>query len=65
MDLDFLTVSELAEKLKVKKSWVYSRTRIKGPKAMPSFRVGKYIRFHSEDVLQWLKDSERDGEKEG
>jgi len=28
---DFLTVDELAEKLKVPKSWVYSRTRETGP----------------------------------
>ena len=52
---DFLTVDELAEKLKVPKSWVYSRTRETGPDAMPRIQVGKYIRFYESEVLDWLR----------
>ena len=65
MNQDLLTVTELAKDLKVKKSWVYSRTRVKGKKAIPCLRVGKYIRFRSEEVLKWLKASEGDGDNEG
>ena len=55
---ELLTVQELAEKLKVKKSWVYSRTRETGPGAMPRISLGKYRRFKLQDVLEW-------GEKQG
>ena len=64
MNTELLTVLELAEKLKVKKSWVYSRTRVKGTKAIPCLRLGKYIRFRSEEVVEWLKASEGDCDKE-
>jgi len=52
---ELLTVQELAEKLKVKKSWVYSRTRETGPEAMPRICLGKYRRFKIEDVLAWCE----------
>ena len=51
----FLTVDDLAERLRVPKSWVYSRTRETGPKAIPRVKVGKYIRFVEADVMDWLK----------
>jgi len=50
----FLTIDELSEKLKVQKSWLYSRTRETGPGAIPLIRVGKYIRFNLEEVVRWL-----------
>lgn len=53
--MNFLTVDELAERLSVPKSWVYSRTRETGPAAMPKIKVGKYCRFVLKDVLDWLK----------
>lgn len=65
MNQDLLTVTELAKDLKVKKSWVYSRTRVKGVKAIPCLRVGKYIRFRSDEVLKWLKASEVADDNEG
>ena len=55
MDQDLLTVDELAEKLKVKKSWVYSKTRETGPESMPRIKAGKYIRFEMERVMDWLR----------
>lgn len=56
MDQDLITVDELAETLKVPKSWVYSRTRETGPDAMPKLVVGKYRRFVLGDVINWLKE---------
>ena len=55
MNRDFLTVAELAESLKVPKSWVYSRSRKTGPSAMPKIKVGKYVRFELGKVIDWLK----------
>ena len=45
MSQELLTVDELAEHLKVPKSWIYSRTREKGPDSIPRIQAGKYIRF--------------------
>ena len=56
--LDLLNVNELAETLRVPKSWVYSRTRETGPEAIPRIRVGKYIRFVLNSVLKYLKDQQ-------
>jgi len=53
-----LTVDELAESLKVPKSWLYSRTRETGPGAIPRIKVGKYIRFEKDKVMDWLKDQQ-------
>ncbi len=55
MESNFLTVKELAEKLRVPKSWVYARTRETGSNAMPRLKVGKYRRFILRDVLEYLK----------
>ena len=51
---DFLTIDELAEKLKVKKSWLYGRTREQGEDAIPKIRCGKYLRFSERAVMRWL-----------
>ena len=55
MGQNLLTVDELAEKLKLRKSWVYSRTRETGPDAMPRLRCGKYLRFRLDVVIEWLE----------
>jgi hypothetical protein len=58
---DLLTVDELADALKVKKSWVYGKTRETGPDAMPRIRAGKYLRFEYEPVLDWLRKNSTEG----
>jgi len=55
MNQNFLTVSELAERLKVQASWIYGKSRETGPGAIPRIKVGKYLRFVLDDVLAWLK----------
>lgn len=60
MNEDFLTIDELADQLKVPKSWLYSRTRQTGPGTIPRMKVGKYIRFHLDDVMSWLKEQQND-----
>ncbi|HAH37909.1 MAG TPA: DNA-binding protein [Algoriphagus sp.] len=54
-DDELKTVDELADNLKVPKSWIYSRTRETGPDSIPRIKVGKYIRFIESDVMEWLK----------
>jgi excisionase family DNA binding protein len=53
---DLLTIDEMAEWLKVPKSWLYSRTKETGPEAMPRVKVGKYIRFIETEVMEWLRN---------
>jgi excisionase family DNA binding protein len=58
MDHDLLTIDELAKQLRVPKSWVYSRTRKTGKGSIPRIRVGKYLRFDLEQVMNWLKEKQ-------
>lgn len=46
-------VEELAAFLAVPATWVYERT---SARAIPHFRVGRYIRFRASDVESWLSD---------
>jgi excisionase family DNA binding protein len=55
---DFHTVNELANVLKVPKSWVYARTRETGPGSIPRIKVGKYLRFEINKVLDWLRETD-------
>jgi excisionase family DNA binding protein len=55
-NLNLLTVNDLAEQLKVKPSWIYGETRKTGPGTIPRIRVGKYLRFSLESVMDWLKE---------
>lgn len=52
---NLLTVEELADRWRVPKSWVYSKTRIKGENAIPRIQIGKYIRFVPNEVDEWIE----------
>ena len=43
----FLTVNEAAERLGVKRSWIYERTR---RNKIPHRRLGKFVRFTEQDI---------------
>lgn len=58
MDHELLTIDELAERLRVQRSWVYSRTRMTGPGTIPRLKIGKYLRFSLQEVLAWLKEQQ-------
>lgn len=60
MNHNFSTVDEMADALKVRKSWLYSRTREKGPRAIPRMKVGKYLRFIEADVMAWLRHKQEE-----
>lgn len=57
---DLLTVPELAAALKVKDSWVYARTRETGNGSIPRLRVGKYLRFSLDEVMDWLRSQQEE-----
>lgn len=52
---ELMTLDELANGLKIKKSWLYRKTRDQGPGSIPRVRLGKYLRFVEKDVLDWIK----------
>ncbi len=49
-----MDVEQLADYLSVPKGWLYDRTRDKTT-GFPYLKIGKYVRFNLEDVLEWLK----------
>jgi hypothetical protein len=55
---DLLTPEELAARLKVKPSWVYEQTRVRGKirnsDALPHRKMGRYLRFNWPEVTEWL-----------
>jgi len=61
MDQKLLTVDELAETLKVPRSWIYTRTRQTGPDSIPRVRVGRYLRFYEGEVMEWLREQNQAG----
>jgi excisionase family DNA binding protein len=59
-----LTIDDVAKRLNVPKSWLYSQTRQAGtPGSIPCYRLGKYLRFDLERVEGWLagKVADRSG----
>ncbi|MBC2713536.1 MAG: helix-turn-helix domain-containing protein [Desulfosarcina sp.] len=55
MTKKLIGVNELAETLDVHRSWIYSRTRLQGVGQIPHIRVGKYVRFYLDEVMEWLQ----------
>jgi len=46
---------EMAKRLNVPVSWIYRQTMITEPGSIPVIRVGKYIRFEADKVIEWLR----------
>jgi hypothetical protein len=57
---ELLTVGELAARLKIKPSWVYSHADDLG-----AFRLGKYLRFSLRRVMERLESGEASGSRAG
>ncbi|MGD0277570.1 MAG: helix-turn-helix domain-containing protein [Syntrophales bacterium] len=53
---ELLTLTEMAARLKVHPSWLYSRTRETGEGKIPRVKIGKYIRFNESEVMAWIKE---------
>ena len=52
---DLMTVEETARALHVPISWIYGRTRRRGKERIPHIKLGKYLRFESTQVQEWVK----------
>ncbi len=48
-------INTMAETLDVPITWLYARTRLKGPEAIPCVRVGKYVKFKVDEVMDWIQ----------
>lgn len=61
MSTKLIGVNELAETLGVPPSWIYARTRLKGPDTIPHLKVGKYVKFKTDpergpvEVMEWIQ----------
>jgi len=64
---ELVTIDEMAARLKVKRSWLYRKTMLKGPGTIPRIRLGKYLRFSPADVFRWINETygNETGELEG
>ena len=58
---ELLTVDDVAALLKVSPSWVYehTRARMSGSERLPFIKVGKYVRFQSGAVVDFLAKRSR------
>jgi excisionase family DNA binding protein len=52
MDQNLIGIREMSEKLSVPVSWLYQRTRTD---EIPHYKIGKYVRFDVEQVMEWIK----------
>jgi excisionase family DNA binding protein len=50
-----LTVSEVAQVLKVPRSWVYDHVRPSSSPVLPHLKLGKYLRFRRRDIEDFLE----------
>jgi len=58
LDVDrdaLLTVEEVAQLLRVPKSWVYEHTRVSSNPRLPDVRLGKYLRSRCADINDFVK----------
>ena len=56
MNQNLIGINEMAKKLDVPVSWLYSRTRTN---EIPHFKVGKYVKFDPEKVMMWLQEQSK------
>lgn len=50
-------VKEMARILNLPVSWIYGRTML-GPEAIPHVKLGKYLRFNPDEVVNFFKEKE-------
>jgi excisionase family DNA binding protein len=52
MNQNLIGIREMAAKISVPVSWLYSRTRTG---EIPHLKIGKYVRFDAEKVMLWIE----------
>lgn len=58
---ELLTVDDVAALLKVRRSWIYERTRRRGSDRLPHVKLGKYVRFELGAVREYLAQQRKAG----
>ena len=53
MNQNLIGINEMAKKLDVPVTWLYSRTRTN---EIPHFEIGKYVKFDPEKVMIWVQE---------
>jgi hypothetical protein len=51
---DIILGEELARRLKVEVGWIKEKARMRNRNKIPSFKMGRYTRYHWPTVCQWL-----------
>jgi predicted DNA-binding transcriptional regulator AlpA len=63
--VEILTPDQLADRLHVKRTWVYEQTRkrvdARNGDSFPYIKMGRYLRFDWNDVVAWLERQKRGG----
>ena len=52
MNENLTGIKEMARKLDLPVSWLYSRTRTK---EIPFYKIGKYVKFNESEVMEWIR----------
>ena len=60
---EILTPEEVAALFRVNPSWVYEKSRRRCKDPLPVHRIGKYLRFHRAEVLEWFGRTSNVGKK--
>ena len=60
MNQNLIGIKEMASKLDVPVSWLYSRTRTN---EIPHLKVGKYVKFDAEKVMLWILEQNEIGKE--
>ncbi len=58
--IDFLTINELSEFLKIKKSSLYAKVE---RKEIPYYKIGHLVRFEKSEIELWLQRAKCDPKK--
>jgi excisionase family DNA binding protein len=57
-----LDVQEAAALLNVPQSWIYQHVRTRARETLPHIKLGKYIRFSAQALMQWLETRQFGGD---
>ena len=62
MNHNLIGINEMAKRLDIPVSWLYSRTRTN---EIPHFKIGKYVKFDLDQVMEWIKNQNLKTEERG
>ncbi|MGA8429488.1 MAG: helix-turn-helix domain-containing protein [Candidatus Sulfotelmatobacter sp.] len=57
---DILLPEECAALLRVDLSWIYEKSRKRQHNPLPTYRIGRYLRFSKAAILAWLEGQSND-----